>query len=581
MRNSRRHYLAVGAALTTGVALLSASRASDWPQLRGNSQRSGLTTETVKPPLAVLWRFTGGAQTNNHNAPVISGGIAYFTTRASQVQGGVLFALDTKTGQKKWSFPNDSGLQGGHSFSATPTIDGNRIYAPTSDGMVYVLDATTGREASPALQLGRKIESSPIVEDGIIYFGSNGGKFFALDPKTGERRWVKLDARLRRNVAYDYDAGDSITSSPILAGDNLLFATADNSIHAIKISTGSFRWKARVPYTFLPNGATFAGNSLFIASGPLLIAMLPTSGSQRWSVTLPDDIQAAPAVADGIIYVGCKDEKGEGGNLYAIKDNGRSQWKEPAHLPFPPAGAPVISGDVIYIPAARGHVLAVSKDDGKLLWQYRILPSVNKSNLKPKSETSVAGPLSLADGTLYAVSDDGTLTAFRADAPDSTGPTITEPYPKPGASVNGKPPFTLAAKLVDYGSGLNPDTITVTLDDKDVTPTFDIKRNLLTYKTVSSGKLVDPPLANGRHQATIHAKDWRGNDTEFTWSFVIDNNLPKETRENQNQQNGNGPGGNGTGRSGSGGPGGRGGRGSSGSGFPGGAAGPGGKGGGG
>ncbi|WP_395143964.1 hypothetical protein, partial [Armatimonas sp.] len=145
----------------------------------------------------------------------------------------------------------------------------------------------------------------------------------------------------------------------------------------------------------------------------------------------------------------------------------------------------------------------------------------------PTLETAVAAPLALSGGTLYTLSSDGTLTAFRADAPDTTGPLFTGHYPKAGSALNGKPPFLVAAKVKDFGSGLNFDSVSVALDGKDVTATYSLKSGLLSYKTQSSGRLVDPPLANGRHVVTMRAKDWRGNETVETWSFVVNNSLPE------------------------------------------------------
>ena len=527
-RRNKRTRVGVAAALvlTSGIAAV----AADWPQLRGDTQRTGVAAEAIKPPLAVQWRFTGGAQGNNLTSPVIVGNTVYYSTRASAQQGGIVYALDARTGARKWAFPTDiNGIPGGSYFTTTATYDKGRLYIGSSGGALYVLDAATGKEVGGPFQLGRRIESAPVVENNTIYFGCNDGTFYALDAQTGEKRWTKMDVRSRRTVGYAYTAGEGISSAPLLAGDMMLFQTSDNQVHGLKQATGAFRWKTRLPYTFLPNGMTFAGNSVFLATGPSLYSVLPTSGSVRWYRSLPNDILAAPAVSEGISYVGCKNAATDGGLLYAIKDNGREQWKIPAKVPFAPSGAPVVSGEVIYVPGQRGTIMAVDKSEGKLLWTYRLQPATNRANSNPGNETSVVAPLALSGGTLYSLSSDGTLTAFRADAPDTTGPVFTEQYPKPGNSLNGKPPFVVAAKVSDDGSGLNPDTITAALDGKDITMVYDYKRSLVYYATQSTGRIVDPPLADGRHEITIRAKDWRGNETVETWSFVVDNALPVRT----------------------------------------------------
>lgn len=579
MRNSRRNERArVGAAaalaLTSGLVAVGAAVSADWPQLRGDSQRSGVSPEAIKPPLSVLWRFTGGAQGNNLTSPIVVGNTVYFTTRVSSQQGGVLYALDLQTGARKWAFPKEErngfspGLPGGNYFSTSITFNQGKLYVGTSNGTLFILDAKTGTESGGPFSLGQRLESSPLIENDTVYLGSNNGTFYALDTQTGEKRWSRLDTRNRRTVGYAYAAGEAITSAPLSVGDMLLFTTSDNQVHGIKQATGNFRWKTRLPYTFLPNGLAFAGNSLFLATGPALYAVLPTSGSVRWYRNLPNDILAAPAIADGIVYVGCKQTNGgDGGLLYALKDNGREQWKAPVKLPFPPAGAPVVSGEVIYLPGTRGTVMAIDKEEGRLLWDYRLAPSVNRSNSPTGTETAIAAPLAISNGTLLTLSADGTLTAFRSDAPDTTGPVFTEQYPLPGSALNGKAPFIIAAKVGDIGSGLNIASISGQLDGKDIDVIYDEKKTLIHYATKATGGIVDRPLADGRHTMTLRAKDWRGNETEETWSFVVDNTLPQRptasTSPNSTTRSG-APGGAGPGRGSGGGfgpGGGRGGRG--------------------
>ncbi|MBB6048857.1 PQQ-binding-like beta-propeller repeat protein [Armatimonas rosea] len=536
---------AAALALTAALATVGVAMAADWPQLRGDTQRSGIAAEAIKPPLAVLWRFTGGVQTNNLTSPVIVGDTVYFSTRASAQQGGILYALNVKTGQRKWSYPNDpNGMSSGAYFTTSATYAKGKLYIGSSSGTLYILDAETGKEVGGPFQLGRRIESAPVVDNDTLYFGCNDGMFYALDTQTGERRWTRMDARNRKTVGYAYAAGEGVSSAPLQAGDMMLFQTSDNQVHGLKQATGNFRWKTRLPYTFLPNGMSFSGNSIFVATGPALYSVLPASGSIRWYRNLPNDILAAPAISDGIAYVGCKDSVGDGGLLYAIKDNGREQWKTAVKIPFAPAGAPVISGDVIYVPGQRGTVMALDKSEGTLLWTYRVQPSANRQSTNPGTETAVVAPLALSGGTLFALSGDGTLTAFRADAPDSAGPIINDLYPKSGAAVNGKPPFRIAAKLSDEGSGLNPDTISGALDGRDVTLTYDFKKSTIFYATKSTGRLVDPPLADGRHEFTLRAKDWRGNETVQTWSFIVDNSLPiKPVTPTTNNNRLGGPGG--------------------------------------
>jgi outer membrane protein assembly factor BamB len=211
--------------------------------------------------------------------------------------------------------------------------------------------------------------------------------------------------------------------------------------------------------------------------------------------------------------------------MYAVRsNNGKDAWAQPVELPFLPAASPTISGDVIYIPTNQSVLLAVSREDGKLLWQYRVDPATTRPGAAP-TNTILGSPVSIANNSLYLVSDDGTLSAFRPDATDTSAPIASRMYPPPGFAINGAPGLVIAANVVDPGSGIDPDSIKVTLDNKEIEAEYDTATNLVYYKTRATGKVVDPPLTNGRHTVALTAKDYRGNVQQQDWSFVVDNSL--------------------------------------------------------
>ena len=146
-------------------------------------------------------------------------------------------------------------------------------------------------------------------------------------------------------------------------------------------------------------------------------------------------------------------------------------------------------------------------------------------------DTSISAPLSLSGGALYVVTDDGNLSAFRPDAPDTTPPQITYQYPRSGQSANGKPPFTVAARLSDIGSGIDPASVKLFVDDEEkAQAVFSLTNNQIGFETKSGGRGVSLALPDGRHSARVTAKDWRGNVLDSEWSFVIDNTLPASRR---------------------------------------------------
>ncbi len=427
---------ALTALLGIGLALGAAPvRAADWPLLRGNVQRSSVAEEKLAPPLSLLWRFTAAPHRNNPCAPAIVGDTAYFASGETRSGGGVVYAVDVRTGAQKWRYPSQ-GTLGSQTFQTAPLVDGGNVYIGASDGNLYVLRAQDG-ELLRTFRTGGPITASPVIFGGVLYFGSNDDTLYALDPNDGRPVWPQ-----------PYKARDNINSAPVI-GEGMIFTTSsDQHVHAVNL-TGKFRWQFRLPFSTLPNGLVFAGNTLFVPAGSRLLALTPRSGNQRWMQTLPADIAAPPVAEGGVVYVTDGDR-----NLYALRDrDGREVWEKPIQLPYEAAAAPTISGDVIYVPTVRNVVYALSREDGRTLWYYSIDPSTNQPRVAPPTYTALAAPMAIANGTLYVLSDDGSLSAFRPDAIDTTPPLAARFFPVPGSLVSGTPPLVFAAEPVRPGFG--------------------------------------------------------------------------------------------------------------------------------
>ncbi len=185
----------------------------------------------------------------------------------------------------------------------------------------------------------------------------------------------------------------------------------------------------------------------------------------------------------------------------------------------------------MYVPTKRGVIVALSKTDGSKLWQYRAQPSASRANVTLPNETAVVSPIAVSNGALYAVTEDGTLSAFRADAPDTSAPLLTARYPQPAQSIFGGPGMVITGTVLDPGSGLDTDSIKMAIDGIEVTTGYNASLNLAYYQRKSSGKAVDnaASLPNGRHTIKLTAKDYKGNQLSETWSFIVDNNLKAPT----------------------------------------------------
>jgi len=100
---------------------------------------------------------------------------------------GALHALDPRTGEDRWAFQTEDHVY------ASPALGPGAVYIASADGSVYALDRQ-GR-LRWRYDTGDTVRSSPVLGraprgDGrILYVGSANGILYALDAKTGRRRW--------------------------------------------------------------------------------------------------------------------------------------------------------------------------------------------------------------------------------------------------------------------------------------------------------------------------------------------------------------------------------------------------------
>ncbi len=190
-------------ALTT--VLSSSSSADDWPQWQGPgrnaiSKETGLLKEWPKegPPLA--WKIT--ALGGGDSTPSIANGRIYgMSTRG---QDEFVWALSEKDGKEIWAVKVAPALrqnfnQSQEGPSATPTVDGDRLYVVGLAGNVACLQATDGKvvwQRSLVADFGGSspmwsFRESPLVDgDKVICTpGAQDAMLVALDKLTGKTIW--------------------------------------------------------------------------------------------------------------------------------------------------------------------------------------------------------------------------------------------------------------------------------------------------------------------------------------------------------------------------------------------------------
>jgi outer membrane protein assembly factor BamB len=462
---------------------------------RGNLGHTGVSTENLAAPVSLSWRHTTLAAPNNPASAVYGDHTVYF------VSGGSVYAVNASDGAAKWQYPADGKAV--TLFAATPALDGGFLYLTDDNGFAYKLDAATGKEAWK-VKLDGAIRSSPVVSNGVVYFGSGNSHCYALSVATGQTVW-------------DFPTSGAVTTSPVVTGGLVVFASADNSVYSINGRTGHKDWSVSFDADPSLVPVVYDGKSLYVTAGDTVYSLDPASGRQRTTIKLPTTVLIPPTVSADTTYIITQSNI-----IYALGAGGRERWKITADTA--PTAPPLLAGNLLLVTTQPGILSGYDTASGKLTWRYTMQATATDSQAKLPAANVFAAPI-VADGTLYVVSDDGSLSAFRHDAPDNIGPEISQLFPAASGTV-GAEGLTYGAKIVDEGSGINPATVRLEIDGKaDPLALFHADDNAV-FNTPTT------PLTEGDHQITVSAADWRGNTASQSWHFTVGNGIPNRGRFN-------------------------------------------------
>jgi outer membrane protein assembly factor BamB len=273
------------------VLLSGAARADDWPQYRGPnrddvSAEKGLLPEWPKEGPKLLWTYSNAGI--GYSGPAVVGNRYY--TIGARGDSEFLIALDldkVKDGApaEAWAvkvgalfdFPTNQWSAGP---SATPTVDGDLIYALGGNGDLVCVAAADGKERwrlnlPTALEaevnsigggpkkLGWGFTWAPLVDGArlICLPGGPKGTVAALDKKTGRPVW--RSAELKEQASY---------TSPIPAeidGVRQYLVLTNEGLRGVAAADGRVLWKhdrklntevvnspiVKPPYVFITIGA--------------------------------------------------------------------------------------------------------------------------------------------------------------------------------------------------------------------------------------------------------------------------------------------------------------------------------------
>lgn len=372
-----------------GPRLLAASGQPAWPRAGGNDHGSGVGLSS--PRLSkIAWSFDAGGHVG------ASAAIDAENTIYVPSSGGNLYALDGRTGAKRWAKKitaanaYSAALTDGYDYGTTPTLGSNGLmYYASNCGSLLALEMNTGETRWRFDFNGPTRNPSPVIgKDGTVFFAVAGGaptELYALDGETGKERWT-----------YRPDMSRNISAGPALTSDGTVVICMQDTVYGLAPDTGAIRWTYQVrdgnhtgddPRTRI----SLNSNHETVVIGPddtvhlndcdgKIYALDGKTGKLRWSYTYAPRgtrlmLYGPPAVGvDGTVYF----TTGENA-LYAVDNTGKLRWrtKHQGFLNSPTIGA---DGTVYLMGIMNGSteqlfstsVVSVDGHTGKILQELQI-----------------------------------------------------------------------------------------------------------------------------------------------------------------------------------------------------------------
>lgn len=232
--------------------------------------------------------------------------------------GGSITAFDNETGDKRWFVQ-----LGDPDAPSYAPVSNDELVLISSGTSIYALNKRTGKDVW-RISLPAPPSTSPAIDRQQLYYGTLDGSVFCFDLKQIHK--LHLQNRLPQwsSIAqkWRYKTAQEVTSTPLLAGGIINFASRDKSLYAINKGDRKLQWQ-------------------FETNRP---------------------ISAPLARADGMLFLGTEDF-----NLFCIgQERGTVKWQFVAGLPIR-RQAHVIENSVYVFPE-KGGVYSLSKQTGNPQW---------------------------------------------------------------------------------------------------------------------------------------------------------------------------------------------------------------------
>ncbi len=408
-----------------GIGILTfIAGASDWPQWRG-PQRTGISQETglLKQWPAdgpkLLWQTADIGE--GYATPAVAGTRLYLLSNRGMENESVQ-ALSVEDGKTLWStrlgnVGNPKQEPPYPMARSTPTVDGDHIYAMSSDGDLACMETATGKllwQKNVRADFGGipgkwAYAESPLIDGDVLVVtpGGTEATLLALNKKTGAVIWKSA-----------VPGGDAAAYSSAIvieaAGRKQYVQFLDKGVVGVDAKTGHFLWRyvktstgpANIPTPVEHDGYVYTANARRFGGG--LVQLHATQeGISAEEVYFERDVPntlGGQVLLDGYLY-GTNPK----GMVCAEFVTGKIKWQAPSVGP----GAVMYADGNLYVHGENGDVALVEATPEAYREKGHFTPPAQPKHNKTgasRDEHAWAYPV-VANGRLY-IRDLGVLWCY-------------------------------------------------------------------------------------------------------------------------------------------------------------------------
>jgi len=359
-------------------------------------------------------------------------------------------ALSAQQPQKIWNVSIGQGARKNLPLTAQPVLIGKTIFTLDTDAKLSAFDSDTGKmrwkiDAADPDEEDEVISGGIAADNGVIFVTAGYDEILAVDGQKGDIKWrAKLPAPSR--------------AAPTIVDGRVFVTTLGNSVLALNANDGKTLWE----FSGIGQSTGLVGAASPAATADMVIpafssgeiyALRSNNGSVAWSDNLAGtlklggmsalaDIRGLPLVDNDVVYA-----ISFGGKTAAIDlRTGARVWQKD----IGGSKTPWIAGNRVFVISSDNQIISLDKQTGSVIWVSQLARFKDKekrsgpivwtgpvyaggrllafstegrvAEINPTQGTLIRewsnnGEISIApivaNGTLYILSNDGDLTAYR------------------------------------------------------------------------------------------------------------------------------------------------------------------------